>query len=222
VTLANAAAQSKAPTSDDKTDEAPRRVRRRAEETRNDILAMAETLFRKRGFSAVAIADIAAALVMSPANVFKHFHSKTVLVDAIASRQLENLGRNLLVLDHQQPPFIRLLAMTRMLMQSHLRDLNDNPYIFEMILLMAKQELNCGQQYRNLIIGQIANIIGDGVAQGLYHTIDIHKTATTVANALAGVLHPVLIANEDPDNLATRCDQLVELIDAALRNNLAK
>ena len=61
-----------------------RRPRRKAEETREDILSMAELLFRQRGFVAVSIADIAAALGMSPANVFKHFRSKAALVDAIA------------------------------------------------------------------------------------------------------------------------------------------
>ena len=61
-----------------------RRPRRKAEETRADILSMAEMLFRQRGYVAVSIADIATALGMSPANIFKHFHSKTALVDAIA------------------------------------------------------------------------------------------------------------------------------------------
>ena len=39
-----------------------RRPRRSAEETRRDILAKAEELFRERGFNAVAIADISMSL----------------------------------------------------------------------------------------------------------------------------------------------------------------
>jgi len=68
-----------------------RRPRRSAEETRRDILAKAEELFRERGFNAVAIADIAAALGMSPANVFKNFNSKNALVDAIGFANESNV-----------------------------------------------------------------------------------------------------------------------------------
>ncbi|MGG2478844.1 TetR/AcrR family transcriptional regulator, partial [Rhizobium sp. BR5] len=51
---------------------------------------------------------------------------------------------------------------------------------------------------------------------------DIPVLAETVLHALTSVIHPVLIAREDIGNLATRCDQLVDLIDAGLRNPLAK
>ncbi len=60
-----------------------------AEETREDILNTAEKLFRAHGYASVTIADIATELAMSPANVFKHFRTKTSLVDAIATRAIE-------------------------------------------------------------------------------------------------------------------------------------
>ena len=66
-----------------------RRPRKSAEETREEILNTAERLFRTHGFARVAIADIAAELSMSPANVFKHFRTKASLVDAIATRAIE-------------------------------------------------------------------------------------------------------------------------------------
>lgn len=203
----------------------PRRPRRRAEETRCDILSVGEALFRKRGFAAVTIADIAAELAMSPANVFKHFHSKNALVDAIASRQIKGLEQGLSLLNKREKhlePFQRLLNMAQMLMQSHLRDLKENPYIFEMILLVGKQELQCGQHYKSLIIESIADIIHDGIAKQIYGCDDPFRMAATVTHALSGVLHPVIIATENPDSLSARCEDLVRLIDAALQKPLAK
>lgn len=202
-----------------------RRPRRRAEETRCDILSVGEALFRKRGFAAVTIADIATELAMSPANVFKHFHSKNALVDAIASRQIKILEQDLSILnrnDKKLAPFQRLLNMAQMLMRSHLRDLKENPYIFEMILLVGKQELQCGQQYKALIIQSIADIIHDGMTEQVYSCDDPLRMAATVTHALSGVLHPVIIATENPDGLATRCEDLVRLIDAGLQKPLAK
>lgn len=199
-----------------------RRPRRKAEETREDILNIAESLFRARGYSSVAIADIAAALGMSPANVFKHFHTKTSLIDAISSRHVDNLAQRLARPDPGKAPPERLLRMVEQLMESHLRDLKDNPHVFEMILLTARQELECGLRYRAMVAADIASIIEDGVRQGIYHVEDSLSTARTAAMALSCVLHPVMIANEKPDILATRCREVVGLINAALQNPLVR
>ncbi|MES5046339.1 TetR/AcrR family transcriptional regulator [Rhizobium nepotum] len=199
-----------------------RRPRRSAEETRRDILAKAEELFRERGFNAVAIADIAAALGMSPANVFKNFNSKNALVDAIGFEQIGAFQREIHPLDKSHAPLSRLRHLARTLMEQHHQNLNDNPYIFEMILMTAKQDMKCGDYYKFVIANLLAEIIRDGVDEGVYAAADIPVLAENVLHALTSVIHPVLIAREDIGNLATRCDQLVDLIEAGLRNPLAK
>lgn len=199
-----------------------RRPRRSAEETRRDILAKAEELFRERGFNAVAIADIAAALGMSPANVFKNFNSKNALVDAIGFEQIRAFELEIHPLDKNHAPVSRLRHLARTLMAQHHQNLNDNPYIFEMILMTAKQDMKCGDYYKYVIANLLADIIRDGVDEGIYAPTDIPPLAETVLHALTSVIHPVLIAREDIGNLATRCDQLVDLIEAGLRNPLAK
>ncbi|WP_454686452.1 TetR family transcriptional regulator [Agrobacterium leguminum] len=209
---------------DDRKSDRPvkRRPRRSAEETRRDILAKAEELFRERGFNAVAIADIAAALGMSPANVFKNFSSKNALVDAIAFEQIGAFERGIQPLDKSHAPLSRLRHLARTLMEQHHRDLNDNPYIFEMILMTAKQDMKCGDYYKAVIANLLADIIRDGIDARIYAPAEISPLAETVLHALTSVIHPVLLAREDIGNLATRCDQLVDLIDAGLRNPLAK
>ncbi|MCZ7465168.1 TetR/AcrR family transcriptional regulator [Rhizobium rhizogenes] len=199
-----------------------RRPRRSAEETRRDILAKAEELFRERGFNAVAIADIAAALGMSPANVFKNFSSKNALVDALGFEQIGAFERQICPLDKSHPPLERLRHLARNLMEQHHQDLNKNPYVFEMILMTAKQDMKCGDYYKSVIVKLLAEIIEDGVETGTYAATNIPSLAETVLHALTSVIHPVLLAREDIGNLATRCDQLVDLVDAGLRNPLAK
>lgn len=198
------------------------RARRSAEETRRDILTTTERLFRDRGFGAVSIADIASALGMSPANVFKHFHSRNELVDAIFLQQIRLLEQKIHSLDASHAPLERLRYLARTLMENHRRDLNDNPYLFEMVLMTAKKELACGEVYRQIMSDHFSTIIEDGISQGVYAETDVQAAATTALDALVGVLHPILIAHEDIGNLATRCDALTAMIDAALRKPLAK
>lgn len=197
-----------------------RRPRRKAEETRADILTVAERLFRQRGYSNVAIADIAATLNMSPANVFKHFHTKTTLVDAISAQYIEKAVDRFSSPDTNRPPQERLLLLVEQLMESHIRDLEQSPYIFEMILLTASQELDCAQRYRDMMVAEIESIICEGVRSGIYHVKDCHRAASAASFAFACVLHPVMIANEKPDILATRCREVVHLVNVALQNNL--
>ena len=211
-----------APSSKDEPVVRKARTRRSAEETRRDILAMTERLFRERGFGAVSIADIAAALGMSPANIFKHFHSKNALVDAIFIHQIRLLEQQIDPLDNSHIPLDRLRHLARNLMENHRRDLNANPYIFEMVLMTAKRELACGRYYETVMTAQLADIIADGISAGIYVATDVEAAASTALVALTSVLHPALIAHDEVDILATRCDELTAFIDSALRYGIAK
>ncbi len=66
-------------------------VKFKPEDTRARIMATAEALFRRLGFAKTAVADIAAELRMSPANVYRFFPSKNAIVEAICQRCLSEL-----------------------------------------------------------------------------------------------------------------------------------
>jgi AcrR family transcriptional regulator len=61
------------------------------DDTRARIIATAETLFRRLGYAKTAVADIAAELGMSPANVYRFFPSKNAIIEAICQVFLAQL-----------------------------------------------------------------------------------------------------------------------------------
>ncbi|ULR44804.1 TetR family transcriptional regulator [Rhizobium sp. K102] len=196
-----------------------RRPRRKAEETRQDILCMAEMLFRERGYVAVSIADIAGALNMSPANVFKHFHSKVALVDAIAGRHLDNAAERFAPVDQDMPAKEQLHRFVLRLLDGHLQDIQKSPYIFEMVLSTIEAKLEAGIRYRARIEENLGEIIRKGVAEGRYHCGNPERAAHVVADMLACVLHPVLIVRDDKETLVQRAGEIVSFVDAALQNS---
>ncbi|MBB4293021.1 TetR/AcrR family transcriptional repressor of the ameABC operon [Rhizobium leguminosarum] len=196
-----------------------KRPRRKAEETREDILSMAEMLFRERGYLAVSIADIAGALHMSPANVFKHFHSKVALIDAIAGRHLDNATERFAAFEQDLPPKEQLLRFVLRLLEGHLQDIQKNPYIFEMVLSTIEAKLDAGNRYRARIEQKLGEIIREGIVEGRYQCRDPESAARTVADVLACVLHPILIARDDKETLVHRAEDIVGFVDAALQNN---
>lgn len=199
-----------------------RKPRRKAEETREDILRIADALFRQKGIAKSSIADIAQELGMSPANVFKHFHSKTVLVDAICDRHINHMIGRFDTLDTPAPPPEKLGIIVRRLMQAHLEDIRENTFFLEMIFLVAKTELESGFHYRRLIEDLFFDLIRDGVEAGVYHCADCRATSRYVAASFASVLHPVFLAHETQAELDERLNGLVALANAALQSPLAK
>lgn len=199
-----------------------RRPRQKAEETRLEILSMAETILRQQGFANTTIADIAAALGMSPANVFKHFRSKTALAEAIAEYHVERLVGALEAVDTALPALERLGHFVRRLMESHLRNVEQNPHIFEIVLMTSGSDMACGRRYKSLLESRFSEMIRLGVAEGVYAETDIEKSARCLSASFTCVLHPVFLANYQPEELRTRCNEVVEFVNRSLTNTLAK
>ena len=69
-------------------------VRTKPDDTRARIIQTAEVLFRRLGFAKTTVADIAAELSMSPANVYRFFASKSAIVEAICKHCLSEVEEN--------------------------------------------------------------------------------------------------------------------------------
>lgn len=199
-----------------------KRARRSSDETRQDILAMADQLFRDKGFANVSIADIANALSMSPANVFKHFRTKIDLVDEIVQRLVQNIAVTITILGPSYQPIDRIRDFTHRLMEKHHHDFKTNPYIFELLLLTAQRDLQCGQYYKSVISGLMARIICDAAKSGVYHSRNPESDAEIVLQMFTGVLHPIVFTNTDIEKLRLCCDEIVCFIDRAFKNPLEK
>src|ERR671930_1657440 len=66
-------------------------IRTKPDDTRARIMDTADALFRRLGYAKTAVADIAAELKMSPANIYRFFSSKNAIVEAICQRCLGEL-----------------------------------------------------------------------------------------------------------------------------------
>jgi AcrR family transcriptional regulator len=63
-------------------------VKIKPDDTKARIVEVAENLFRRVGYAKTTVADIAAELDMSPANVYRFFPSKNAIVEVICRRCL--------------------------------------------------------------------------------------------------------------------------------------
>ena len=91
-------------------------------DTRDQILTVAERLFREIGYQKTTVADIAKVLRMSPANVYRFFDSKKAIHEGVARRRTPECvetAANLRVLElaeipvHVQQQLVELIARWR-------------------------------------------------------------------------------------------------------------
>lgn len=174
-------------------------------------------MFREKGYSSVSIADIASALQMSPANIFKHFHSKVELVDAIVQQMVDKMATDVEILDASHAPKTRIEHLMQQLMDDHYADYLQNPYIFELLLLTAQRDMQCGQHYRSVLVEKVASILEDAKAQNIYALNDPVEEAETLLFMFKGVVHPIAFTYNDIDKLHKTCSSIVDLVDKALQ-----
>lgn len=194
------------------------RTRRSAAETKESILATAELLFRKKGVSSVAVADIAAELGMSPANVFKHFHTKAALVDAVVERRLHGKTARFLLPAAGMPASHRLEHFVVGLVENHLEELAQNPIIFELVMEITQTKSLAAQCFKQELTEALRSIVQAGIDEGRYNCSSASSAAELIGPLLSCVLHPLFIARDDKDTLLARARQIVAFIDVGLRN----
>src|SRR5215471_10316239 len=155
-------------------------------ETRERILAAAEELLRRHGIAKTTVVDVARALEMSHANVYRHFTSKTELQDAVAHRWLQKIMTPLqAIVDEKGDAAARLERWVMTLAtQKRAKVLND-PELFAAYHTIATAAREVVESHVAGLNTHVAAIIRDGIAQGVFKVKDPDTAATAALNATA-------------------------------------
>jgi len=166
-----------------------------AEAMQQRVVATAERLFRQYGYQKTTVADIAADLGMSPANVYRFFASKAAITEAVARKVTTEVVEQVR-LATEEPGLsacerLRRLvaAMQRALTQ---RCLQDNR-MHAMVHAAIEQNWNVVQAHKENIRRIIAGVIADGVAAGEFDVEDVDLAAHCFQAATISYCHPMII-----------------------------
>jgi AcrR family transcriptional regulator len=165
------------------------------DDTRARIMDTAEALFRRLGYSKTAVADIAAELKMSPANVYRFFPSKNAIIEAICQRCLSECEERCWAVarsrgtaaDRIERMVIEILNYHR---ENHLVDQRVND------MVLAAIELSWGaiRAHKEHMRGVFETILRDGIEQGEFDKVDPAETARLLMISLVQFCHPMLVA----------------------------
>ena len=185
-------------------------------DVRERILVTAERLFREIGYQKTTVADIAKALQMSPANVYRFFDSKKSINAGVARRlmgQVEQASQTIVSRRGGAAGRLRELLVTvhRMNSDRYVGDSN----MHEMVAVAMEENWDVCKAHMQCITGAIATIIASGVACGEFRVSDVSIAAMCTCAAMVRFFHPQLIA-ESADKPGPTLDQMIDFIIAAL------
>jgi AcrR family transcriptional regulator len=184
----------------------------RPDDTRARSVDAAEALFRRLGYAKTAVADIAAELHMSPANVYRFFPSKQAIVEAICQRCLAEVEEQAWAIARAKVPAAdRLERLVLDILRYHKENLLTETRVHDMVLVAMENSWAAIQAHKEVVRTIVEVIVRDGIAAGEFEIIDPRQVSEQFMRATVSFCHPVLIG---------QCLQDGEDIEAAARTTV--
>jgi AcrR family transcriptional regulator len=170
-------------------------VKTKPDDTRARIIETADTLFRRLGFAKTAVADIAAELGMSPANVYRFFPSKNAIVEAICQRCLGELDAKAWAVarspgsaaERIERLFLEILAY-------HKENLLTDQRVNDLVMVAMEHSWDAIRAHKEAIRMVVEKILREGIEAGEFEPVDPAVTAGLMMRSMVHFCHPVLLA----------------------------
>ena len=186
--------------------------------TRCRILATAEQAFREIGYQKTTVADIAKALRMSPANVYRFFDSKKAIHEAVLKRlmdETERLAAAAAVIPNRSAAE-RISDVITLLHTICVERCDANPRIHEMIEAAITESWEVCRGHIDRIGCLFARLVTEGVENGAFTVADPAAAAACIHTAILRYCHPALVSHY-PDAGAPPVATMIAFLLAALR-----
>jgi len=183
--------------------------------SRDRILAAAEDVIRRFGPSKATVVDVARALGVSHTAVYKHVSSKAELRDLVVSKWLEATMPPLrAIVARPGPAPKRLRKLVDALIAVKRRRSSEDPELFAAYMTLAADAKSVVAAHVAEMVGLASQVIGSGVKEGTFRTVDPVAAGRAVLIATSKFHHPAHAAEwADPSINAAYNDVWQLLMD---------
>jgi AcrR family transcriptional regulator len=194
-------------------------IRTTPDDTRARIVATAEALFRRIGFAKTTVADIAAELRMSPANVYRFFPSKAAIVQAICQRCLGELEEKVWAVARSRGPASqRLERLVLEILAYHKENLLEEQKVNDIVMVAMEEGWDAIMAHKEVQRTAVELILRDGIEAGEFEPVDPRETSALIMQSYVAFCHPVLIAEalQDGHNVENEAPALIRFLQRAI------
>ncbi|HEX6119392.1 MAG TPA: TetR family transcriptional regulator [Dongiaceae bacterium] len=185
--------------------------------TPEQILEAAEDVLSRFGPSKATVVDVARALGVSHGSVYRHFPSKAALRDAVLERWLHRISDPLeAVARGKEPAPERLRRWMDALMTAKRRRAREEAELFATYGILAADAHAVVKAHVDVMVDQIARIIGDGIKSGAFTAKDARVAARSVFDATQRFHNPAHAAEWFDPGIDPAFEGVWSLLRAAL------
>lgn len=184
-------------------------------DTRERIVETAERLFREIGYQKTTVADIAKALKMSPANVYRFFDSKRAINEVVAQRctgAIDAAADAILV--NGKPAALRMREMLTMMNRAVTELGTADSKMHDMVEAAMVESWGVIQAHIEHIDRVLTALVRDGVAAGEF-TADPEVAGPCTRAAMLRFWHPAIMA-QCAEMTRPTVDEQIDFVLAAL------
>ena len=190
----------------------PVRTRKISDEARARILEAAEEQFRRAGHHRTSVADIAAGLGMSPANIYRFFPSRDAINESICGRVVNEVADIASAVARTKAPATEKLdQLLTAVHRHHKMILVKARPMHELIVTATQENWPIIKAHIERMVTIFEGIIREGVEAAEFDVENAAEAARAVRSAFMPFLHPILIEH---------CVQHGEDTEAGLRDQI--
>ncbi|MCK1576848.1 MULTISPECIES: TetR family transcriptional regulator [unclassified Bradyrhizobium] len=172
----------------------PVRTGRESDEARARILGAAEERFRRVGHHRTSVADIAAELGMSPANIYRFFPSRNAIDESICGRLLNELADLAFAIARRNAPATEKLEELLSIVHHHSKmTLVTAKPMHDLIVAATQENWPIIKAHIERMETIFEAIIRGGAQAGQFDVEDAAEAARAVRSAFMPFFHPILI-----------------------------
>jgi AcrR family transcriptional regulator len=169
----------------------PLQTRKDADEARARILEAAAEHFRRVGYNRTSVADIAAGLGMSPANIYRFFPSREAINESICGRVVNEIADIASAIARTNAPAMQKLERLLTAVHHHAKMMliEERP-MHELIVAATQQNWPIIKAHIERMVTIFEAIIREGVEAGEFDVDDAAQAARAVRSGVHAVPPP--------------------------------
>ncbi|MEV5610175.1 TetR family transcriptional regulator [Streptomyces sp. NPDC052225] len=177
------------------------------------ILAATEEVLRRHGAAKATVVDVARALGVSHGSVYRHFRTKAELRGAVTKRWLDRTtGLLAAVVAGDEAPPAKLRHWLSALFDAKRHKAGDDPELFATYTVLTTENGGVVDTHIAELVGQLGEILQEGVTQGEFEIADLPVTARAVFEATAHFHDPVHAPEWQRPDAEQAFDAVVSLV----------
>lgn len=173
-------------------------------EARTRILEVAERYFRRIGYHKTSVADIAAEVGMSRANVYRFFPSRTAINSSVCGLVVKEVAEIALAIARtDQPASKKLVDLLTAIHRHSTRILVEDRPMHELLVAAMDGSWATLNAHNEQILAILKALVREGVQAGEFEVEDADEAARGIITAFLPFFHPVLVEQRVQEGEAT-------------------